>query len=54
MENPVEGLVLHTLPVPETIHKVIIYKAGCLHVGIDDGGSQELKSPLFHVFSYKI
>ena len=38
----------------ETVQQVIIYQASGLQVGIDDGGSQELESPLLHVFGYAI
>ena len=37
------------LPVAETVDHVIVDHAGGLHVGVDDGGADEVESPLFQV-----
>ena len=46
--------MLHTLLMSETPYQVIVYQASGLHVCIEGGGTQELKSPSFHILCYGI
>ncbi len=50
MDQLAELLLLHALAVSETIYQVVIYLAGGLKVGIDNGGAKELKASFFHIF----
>ena len=41
--------MLHAFPVSVAADQVIVYQAGGLQMGIDDGGAQEFESPLLQI-----